>query len=420
VYILLMHAWGMGGTIRTTLNLAGHLARDREVEVLSIVRRRSKPFFELPPGVTVTAVDDQRKRGRDRPPGLLNRVLRHLPSLLLYPADRASRSCTMWTDLTLVRALWRARSGLLIGTRPALNLAALLARRPGTFVIGGEHMHYSQHSPTMRSRIRQRYPDLDALVVLTEHDRREYGEVLARPPLTVRIPNAVPIFARPVVVERRPVVLAAGRLVPQKGFDRLIDAFALIAPAHPDWILRICGRGPARDDLQRQIVARGLTERAILMGAVKSIEQQMAEASIFVLSSRFEGLPMAMLEAMSMGMPVVSFDCPTGPREVIEHGRDGILIPNGDVAGLAAAVAGLMHDPAARERLGAEATVKAARYSMDVVGPQWEKLLAALEDAPGQRSARPISQPGASRGVTAGVLDAPCPSGRTERTRNLA
>jgi hypothetical protein len=123
---------------------------------------------------------------------------------------------------------------------------------------------------------------------------------------------------------------------------------------------------------------------------------------------------------MSMGMPVVSFDCPTGPREVIEHGRDGILVPNGDVAGLAAAVAGLMHDPAARERLGAEAAVKAARYSMDVVGPQWGELLAALEDAPGQRSARPISQPGASRGVTAGVLDAPCPSGRTERTRNLA
>lgn len=419
MFILLMHAWGMGGTIRTTLNVAGHLARDREVEVISIVRRRNDPFFEFPPGVTVTAVDDQRKRRPGREPGLLNRLLRRLPSLLVYPGDRASRSCSMWTDLMLVRALWRVRSGFLIGTRPGLNLLGLLGRRPGTVVIGTEHMHYSQHSPMLRARIKKCYPALDALVVLTEHDRREYGEALPGRPPTVRIPNAVPQLAQSSVDERKPVVLAAGRLGPQKGFDRLIEAFAQVAPGHPDWTVRICGRGPARDRLQRQILECGLAERVILMGAVQNLEAQMAEASLFVLSSRFEGLPMAMLEAMSMGLPVASFDCPTGPGEVLEHGRDGLLVPNGDIDALAAAITGLIEDPEARRRLGAAATAKAATYSMSVIGPQWEELLASLA-SPGKRSARSISQPGASRGVTAGVLDAPCPSGRTERSSNLA
>jgi glycosyltransferase involved in cell wall biosynthesis len=378
VTILLMHAWGMGGTIRSTLNLAGYLAQRHEVEVLSLVRRRTQPFFEFPPGVVVTAVDDQRARSLTGVRRLVRLVLSRFPSLLLHPDSRDRRTCTLWTDVLLVRKLRRVRSGTLIGTRPAFNLLALDAACPGVTVIGVEHMHYSAHPPTMRAAIRRRYPSLDGLVVLTEHDLREYGEVVAGNTRLVRIPNASPDPHGPQSSLTEPVILAAGRLTYQKGFDRLIEAFAAVARKHPDWTLHICGRGRRRDALQRQIVEGDLAHRAILMGSIANLEEQMAGASMFVLSSRFEGLPMVMLEAMRKGLPVVSFDCPTGPAEVIEHRVDGVLVPEGDVPALAEAMIELVEDEDERHRLGAAAVTKGAAYSPEAIGPLWEDLIAWL------------------------------------------
>jgi glycosyltransferase involved in cell wall biosynthesis len=245
-------------------------------------------------------------------------------------------------------------------------------------VIGVEHMHYSAHSPLMRETIRRRYARLDALVVLTEHDLREYGRLVGGSTRLVQIPNAVPQPHGPQPTLTKPVVLAAGRLTPQKGFDRLVDAFAAVAREHSGWMLHICGRGPQRDALQRRIVERDLADRVILMGPIADLAEQMTKASLFVLSSRYEGLPMVMLEAMRKGLPVVSFDCPTGPGEVIEHGVDGILVPEGDVAGLAAAMLELVEDEGERRRLGAAAALKGAAYSPEAVGPRWEDLIAWL------------------------------------------
>ncbi|MDX6666566.1 MAG: hypothetical protein QOG68_2772, partial [Solirubrobacteraceae bacterium] len=122
-----------------------------------------------------------------------------------------------------------------------------------------------------------------------------------------------------------------------------------------------------------------LANHVTLLGSVRAIERQLAAASIFALSSRFEGLPMALIEAMSKGLPAVSFDCPTGPREVIEHERSGLLVPNGDVAGFAAAMLGLMEDEPRRRAYGAAATARAASFSLDVVGPRWDSLIAGLQ-----------------------------------------
>jgi glycosyltransferase involved in cell wall biosynthesis/membrane-associated phospholipid phosphatase len=393
VYILLAHAWGMGGTIRTTFNLASYLAECHDVEVISVAGNRNKPFFSFPDGVTVTLLDDRYEAGRSRVGRLLGRVR----SLLIHPADRMAGGSSLWTDVLVLRKLWRVRSGVLLGTRPALNLLVLAAKRPGLAVVGEEHMHLGFHNARLAAAIRHRYRKLDALVTLTEGDRAEYAELLGGATRIERIPNAVPAIEGPRAPLTEPTIVAAGRLSSQKGFDRLIPAFSLIAADCPEWTLRIFGTGPAQPRLERQIARRGLEGRVLLLGRSRQLGDEMQRASMYVLSSRFEGFPMVILEAMTRGLPVVSFDCPTGPREVVRDGANGILVPDDDRVALAAAMLDLIHDPERRRRLGAAAAEDARRYSTAAIGPRWDELLASLRP---QHSARQIEHElGAARGV---------------------
>jgi len=369
VRFLLAHAWGMGGTIRTTLTVAEHLAERHEVEIVSLFQRREKAFF--PSRFRARALDDQR-----RPRGLLGR----LPSLLIHPEDYAYAWCSLRTDIALLRWLRSLEGGVLVTTRPSFNLLAARLAPPGVVTVGQEHMHFASHRPRLRADMRRAYPRLDALTVLTTADEREYGALLAGARTRVeRIPNPLPPCpAPPVSDQTAPVVVAAGRLTRQKGFDLLVAAFAQVAAGAPAWRLRIYGSGPEKPRLQAQIDALGLQDRVTLMGRSKRLEAAMAEGSLFALSSRFEGFGMVLVEAMAAGLAVVSFDCPHGPADIVSDGEDGLLVPPEDVDGLAAALLALAGDPEQRRRIARAGRETARGYELAAVGPRVETLLAAL------------------------------------------
>ena len=172
--------------------------------------------------------------------------------------------------------------------------------------------------------------------------------------------------------------VAAGRLTRQKGFDRLLSIWAEVSPQHPDWELLIYGSGRRKRQLRRRVCRLGLDGTARLMGYSPRLAEELAAASVYVMTSRYEGFPMVLLEAMSVGLPVVSFDLPTGPAEIVTNGVDGYVVPDGDGDALAAALVELMGDGDKRRAFGAAALEKAASYEPRAVAARFEALLDEL------------------------------------------
>jgi glycosyltransferase involved in cell wall biosynthesis len=392
VFIVLMTAFGMGGTIRTCMNLAGYLASSGyEVTIISVKRTREKPFFEWPEGVRVVSLD--LTIGDSQPSWLhpIRRVLLNRSSVLMHPGDRGFRAFSLWADWRLVRTL-RGRAGFLITTRPGLNLLATELTPPGLVLIGQEHMHLREHSEVLQEAMRRRYRKLASLAVLTARDRWRYKQHLEQRTKVVLVPNTVRDMGGVRADLSAKTVLAAGRFARQKGYDRLVKTWPQVAEKHPDWRLRICGAGPGRAKLERLIAERGLEDVITLAKPAEDMGAEMAKASMFVLSSRWEGLPLVLLEAMSVGMGVVSFNCPTGPADVIEDHVNGLLIKPRTIDALAAGLNEMIEDEDLRRRCAAAAIETAGDYSMDVIGPRWEAVLREAWERRGPNSPKRRAQ----------------------------
>jgi glycosyltransferase involved in cell wall biosynthesis len=399
IRFLIMNAYGMGGTIRTTHNTAATLARrGHDVEIVSVYRRRNTSFLPVDPTVPVRALSDEAPEVRQepdrnrRPVAVARRrveeMLEARPSRLIDPEENRYSNFNLLTDARLLRFLRSVRDGVLVSTRPGLNLAVARFGRPEVVRVGQEHLHLAHHSRPLRRAIKKHYPSLDVVAPLTERDARDYRRLLGTSTRVIAMPNAVPDVGGARAHGDSKVVLAAGRLAVQKGFDRLIPAFAAVAAKHPDWTLKIFGSGPKKAELQRQIDDLGMRDRIRLMGYTRNLYGEMAESAIYVMSSRFEGFPMVLLEAMGCGLPVVSFDFRNGPEDLIEHDVSGLLVPRRDVDALAAALIKLIEDPQRRRAFGARGLEIAARYQIDEIAARWEQIfrqeLAVREAAAGR------------------------------------
>lgn len=226
------------------------------------------------------------------------------------------------------------------------------------------------------------YPTAACVVVL--NDEIEAWAKSFRPKWrTAVIPNPVPPAesgASQGFAESNGLVLASiGRLAPEKRFDRLVDAFAVLADRFQDWNLTIWGEGPEREALQRQIEQLGMSGRISLPGRVEDVYGALETVNLFALTSDVEGFGLSLAEAMSSGVPVVSVDCMSGPRHLVRHGVDGFLTPPGDRDSLIDALARLMGDSTLRSEMGGNALEITQRFHPDKILEQWNQLLHSIQ-----------------------------------------
>lgn len=268
-----------------------------------------------------------------------------------------------------------------------VNITTILATRGlGIPVIASEHIDPSAdgRSQLMMQMCRFVYPSADLLTLLTDNMEASFRKMVPRVKGIDVVPNPLPdelLLLDPASVEKsaRKRLIAVGRLNTQKAFDWLIDVFATLAPEFPDWDLWIWGEGPERAALEAQIAQRKLGERVLMPGKTTTPWEEMARSDAFVLSSRYEGLPMAMLEGMALGLATVAFDCKSGPRELTRDGQDGVLVPAGDKAALTEALRRVMSDDALRGELGRKAAASVRqRYSSQAILRQWDSIFSRL------------------------------------------
>jgi glycosyltransferase involved in cell wall biosynthesis len=290
----------------------------------------------------------------------------------------------------LRRIVKEKRPDVVVSFLPNVNIAALAATAfSGVPCIACERSDPSTQPIgwVWKTACKWFYRYADCVTVQTEAVHTSIHQVYSGLKRLAVVPNPLPEDilgwqARQLEHDNsgRKTLLSLGRLSEEKQVDRIITAFAELAPRFPDWDLAIYGDGPLRPALAAQIAHLGLTQRAFLRGRTHAPWQVMSQADAFVMASRYEGFPNALLEAMGVGLPCVSTDCPSGPREMSRGGIDALLVGVNDPDALHGALAQLMGDGALRRHLGRTARASvASRYALKAVLNVWDDLFAKVQ-----------------------------------------
>lgn len=364
-----------GGADRVIAEKANWLAEHgHEIAIITDTQMGREPVFPLSPKVRLIdlAVDFSQEYGH----GFLVRIW------MYYKLMRQYRR--MVTDV-----LMKDRPDIVISTL-GRDISFITKIKDGSIKIGEAHTtkHFIRNFHLLEQRnvifkyltkffrwhMDRQVNRLDALVVLTSQDEHDWGDKI---PIYV-IPNSFPFYPdKPSLCENKQAIIV-GRYNSAKGYNYLIDAWKIVYQKHPDWIINIFGSGEYEDRVRKQIQDHGLQDVVIMNNPIDHIMEEYLKSSIYVMSSVFEGFAMVLLEAMSCGLPCVSFDCPYGPRNVITDGEDGILVEYLNSQALADNICKLIENEELRKRMGRQGRHNVLRFSRETIMPQWVELFKSL------------------------------------------
>jgi glycosyltransferase involved in cell wall biosynthesis len=366
--LIVIHSLNAGGAERVTAYLSRlWIAAGHQVTITTISAGGS--FYALDSSVQLLPLDVARESR-----GIVDAVLGNLRRLRAIRGLMRNLKPDVTIGMMTTASVLVAFAGLGLPSR----------------TLGVEHCYPPYFATDRRWRLARKYAYglLDVVIAQTEM-ASAWLRTHTYACRFVTIPNAVEwplaeseaaISSAAIIAGSLKLVLAAGRLEPEKGFIHLIDAFGQLDGATADWGLVILGEGSQRATLESRVRALGLEKRVFLPGQAGNMKDWYERASLFVLSSLSEGFPMALLESMAAGVPVVSFDCDAGPREMIHHGVDGVLVPVGDETALAKAMGALMNDERLRAELAGRAIAVRERFSKEHVLALWDEAFKAACD----------------------------------------
>ncbi len=364
-----------GGTDRILVEKANYLVNHGYDVTIVTESQMGKPLsFKLDD--KVCHIDIGLDFGKQYTQGLFRRFLTY-SSLMHKYKSRLKKVVNKQSPNIIISAMGRSLSllskmdydGVKIGeahtTKTHLRSLHLMEQRGGVFKIVAKYMRWKMC----------RYASqLDALVLLTNNDADDWKGVVR----TFVIPNPITFFPKEGAALVNKQVIMVGRYNDAKGYDYLIPAWEIVHLRHPDWILNVYGSGELRGQVTNWIREKHLECSIMMNDPVDNILEKYMNSSICVLSSRYEGFSLVILEAMACGVPVVSYDCPYGPRNIIQNGEDGLLVDYLNYHALADGICKLIENEGFRKQLGAKARKNVLRFSQDSIMEQWENLFHKL------------------------------------------
>jgi glycosyltransferase involved in cell wall biosynthesis len=353
--VFVLSGFGAGGAEKIVNLLAHHrMAAGDDVHVLALNAHDSSSYFDYSPGIELIALSTAG--------GALDRISSQAAAMLrLRRQVVAIRPDLIISFLTKVNIMVRIACA-------GLKIPIILSER-NNFRSQGMHAFWRIARPVVARGAAR-------LVMQTEEARSSLPAVLRARAVVIPNPVAEPGPMDDAFCSPGARIVAVGRMEAQKGFDLLLDAFKLAAYADPRVSLTIYGDGPLRSSLEDRARALGIAGRVSMPGITKTPGEWVAGGDIFVLSSRFEGFPNVLLEAMMAGMASIAFACPWGPSEILDEPETGVLVPEGDVRLLAMAMRLLAGDPKLRKTLGSNgARIARARYAMPAVLAMWDAVI---------------------------------------------
>ena len=343
-----------GGTERVTSIIANNLVgKEYDITIASMVDGDC-PFFDLDKKVKFLSLSSSKSRSSFAL--RIPLIIRNLRKVLI---DNAIETLIVVDTISIMVSL------------PAVS--GLKVRH-----IGWEHFNFKSNLNNRKRwffrRVAARY--FDTIITLTDRDKDFWLDNIFTKARIVTIPNPCPypIQENNHSQTESHIVLAVGRLTYQKGFDMLLQAWKEVIKQKPEWKLEIVGDGEEADNLKKYIDENELNKSVRMVGKVSNTQDYYIKADIFCLSSRFEGFPMVLLETLSFGIPVVSFNCDTGPEEILKD-TGSVLVPQNDIRALSKELILLMNDKERRNTISCQSKIKAEEYHPSKIVNQWKKLL---------------------------------------------